>query len=53
MESTKINLHTDYKRVLSVMVLFSLISIILNVIIGLTTNEHLTELNALLRSDYI
>ena len=53
MESPKINLHTDYKRVLSVMALFSLISIILNVIIGLTTNEHLTELNALLRSDYI
>lgn len=52
MKKLSINLHIDYKKVLCVMLLFSLISIVINGILGLAINENLVELKALLKSDY-
>lgn len=53
MKNLHTNLHLEQKRVLLMIVFFSAISSFLNFIVTKSTNANFTQLNSLMRSDYI
>lgn len=53
MKYTSVNLHTEYKRTLLTIVLFSLLSLFLNFLILISLNSDFAQLNSLWCSDYI